>query len=77
MGKKITLVPVIMRVPSKDCIYTPSRWQRKKRISEQEFIEKYADYGRIIKVSFNRDGISNPQEVTAYGRGLDCWWIRQ
>lgn len=26
-------------------------------------------------VSFEKDGISNPQRVTAYGWGWDCWYI--
>lgn len=69
------LKPITMRVPNSSGIYAPSKIQASREISQQEFLNKFADYPRHILVSFELDGLSNPQRVTAYGRGLDCWWI--
>jgi hypothetical protein len=63
--------------PNAECIYAPSRITKDRTIGEREFLMRYADYARVIYVSFERDGVSNPQPVTAYGRGLDCWYIVQ
>lgn len=72
---EMILIPVVMVRPSRECIYTPSRLSNPKEISKAAFLEKYADYPRSMLVSFEADGFSNPKTVTAYGRGLDCWWI--
>ena len=69
----VILQPIAMVWPNAAGVYAPSRLQKPKRISEQQFLERYADYGRSVKVSFAADGVSNPQDVTAYGRGY--WWI--
>ena len=69
------LQPIAMVTSNAAGVYAPSRLQKSKKISEQEFLKRYADYGRSVKVSFAADGVSDPQPVTAYGRGLDCWWI--
>ena len=66
------LLPLVMRAPNSDGIYAPSKLESEKELSIAEF-EKYSDVE--IKVSFNRDGISNPQTMTAYGYGLDCWYL--
>lgn len=72
----VTLHRVSMVVPTTDCIYAPSRIDTElKRLSECEFLERYADGAQCMLVSFEDDGFSNPQRVTAYGYGLDCWWI--
>lgn len=44
-------------------------------ITEAEFMVRYADNPHVVQVSFEPDGVSNPQPVTAYGFGFDCWWI--
>lgn len=67
--------PITMVRPTRDFIYTPSRLRPSKEIEYSEFVERYADHPRNIKVSFDEDGISNPQPTTAYGFGLDAWWI--
>ena len=66
------LLPLAMRVPNRDGIYAPSKLESEKKLSISEF-EKYS--GVEVKVSFDRDGISNPQTMTAYGFGLDCWYL--
>ena len=66
------LLPLTMRVPNRDGIYAPSNLENEKELSISEF-EKYS--GKEINVSFDRDGISNPQMMTAYGYGLDCWYL--
>lgn len=74
-SKTVTLQPIAMRVPNRAGVYAPSRLLDTKKISENEFMSKFADNPRVIQVSFKDDGISNPQCITAYGRGLDCWYI--
>ena len=71
----MVLQRVAMVRPNREGIYAPSRLSESKVISEGEFLTRYADHGRVISVSFEADGVSNPQPVTAYGVELDCWWI--
>lgn len=65
----VTLQPVAMITPTKEDIYAPSRIQQPKTIPYIEFLRKYADSPKLIKVSFDPDGKSNPQSITAYGFG--------
>jgi hypothetical protein len=75
-SERIKMARVAMLRPSRECIYAPSRLQpAQKTIPYTEFLERYADYPRVIQVSFADDCLSNAQPVTAYGRGLDCWYI--
>lgn len=71
----IKLIPVVMATVTRECIYAPSRLRKPMVISYEEFLKKYAEYAHSIQVSFEPDGKSNPQLVTAYGHGLDCWYI--
>lgn len=69
------LQPIAMVRVTRGCIYAPSRLRPAKHISESDFLAHYADHARPVLVSFEADGVSNPRRVTAYGRGLDCWYI--
>jgi hypothetical protein len=73
--RNVILQPVTMLRPNAQFIYAPSKLRPVKRISEREFVTCYAGSAQAIQVSFEADGVSNPQPVTAYGRGLDCWYI--
>lgn len=66
------LLPLAMRVPNSKGIYTLSELENIKELSISEF-ERYN--GKDINVSLEQDGISNPQKMTAYGYGLDCWYL--
>lgn len=68
----ITLQLIVMTRPNGDGIYSVSKLRPCKRVSQQEFMERYADNARAIKVSMNG---GDPQLMTAYGYGLDCWYI--
>jgi hypothetical protein len=74
-GGTVRLQPIAMVRPSRDCIYVPSRIRPVREVSEKEFLKRYAHTPRAMLVSFEADGVSNPQRVTAYGFGLDCWYI--
>ena len=63
----ITLYPLAMVRPTRECIYTISRLSPVVEIGHAEFLERYADQAQVILASFERDGVSNPQKVTAYG----------
>lgn len=70
-NQTITLIPLAMRQPTKQGIYTLSLLQDNKTILASQL----ADYNsRAILVSFAFDGVSNPKMIAAYGLGLDCWW---
>jgi len=73
----ITLQPIAMVVFNSLGIYAPSRLRKQKKLMQQEFLEKFADHPISIQVSFEADGISNPQTLTAYGYGLDCLYVVQ
>ena len=70
----IKLIPLAMRVPNSQGIYTLSKHSKPKKINQSDFI-KYN--GVDIKVSFHKDGISNPQTMTAYAYGMDCWYLAE
>ena len=72
--RTVTITPVA-RIPTKKCVYTPSRLSQPKTVSYKLFLTRYADNPRPIWVSFEADGKSDPQLVTAYGFSWDCWYI--
>lgn len=51
-------------------VYTPDG-KTKQVVNLGEYAQEF------VLVSFEADGFSNPRLVKAYGRGFDCWWIRQ
>ncbi len=76
----VTLQPVAMVIPNAHCVYSPSRIEPKKEISYDEFLTKYANHPRSIHVCFDEKPSSTTvfersEIVTAYGIGLDCWYI--
>lgn len=71
----LSLQPIAMVIPNRQGIYALSKISPVKEISYTEFLAKYADHPRPILVSFDPDGKSNPRLATAYGFGLDCWYI--
>lgn len=76
MGK-VKLTRIAMVTPNSKGVYASSRQTGSKIISQEEFNAKYADSARSIEVSSARDGVSNPCRTTAYGSGLDCWYIAE
>lgn len=72
---QVTLRRISMR-SYHDFIYSPStRNPIKRTISHQEFVKEYKGHSAVIQVSFDKDRVSNPLFITAYGWGLDVWWI--
>jgi hypothetical protein len=75
----VTLQPLAMRIPNKYGIYAPSKLRPLKKISYEEFLSRYADYPRALRVCFHEASSSQvllekSEWVTAYGFGLDCWY---
>ncbi len=66
MSKKITLQPVTLRTPTKEGVYAPSKNTPEKEVHIETFVSEYADTAEEMSVSFEPDGASNPQSVTAY-----------
>lgn len=76
----IVLQPLAMRFPNRHGIYSPSKLEPTKELSYDEFLARYADYPRKVRVCFDEAPSSttlrqNSELVTAYGVGLDCWYI--
>lgn len=61
------LQPVTIKKPGKQDVYSASKLRPQKEISCNEFLAKYADNARVINY--------NNSFITAYGYGLDCWYI--
>jgi hypothetical protein len=68
----ITLQPIAMLTPNSAFVYQPSRVSPVKEVSESEFLQCYADGAMALRVSM--DG-KHVEIVTAYGGGLDCWYV--
>lgn len=71
-----TLLRIAMVTPTRQGVCAPSRAASEpKEISDKEFYKHWADSARGIRVSRDADGKSNPTTETAYGRGLDAWYV--
>ncbi len=70
MSNDVYLQRIAMVAPTEECIYAPSRTQTYKTINQSEFMEKYYENARVMGVSFEPDGKSNPQPTVA------CWYIQ-
>jgi hypothetical protein len=76
----VILQPIAMRVPNRYGIYSPSKLKPKREISYREFLSCYADHSRKIRVCFDETPSASTifqrsELITAYGSGLDCWYI--
>lgn len=66
--KKVTLIPIAQRRPNQNFVSAPSKVRPSIEVTQEEFEAKYAGTAHTRTVSFEADGISNPQPTTAYGR---------
>ncbi len=69
-----------MTIPNIQNVYTPSKVLLQKTVSRQEFLLKYAEHPREIKVCFVETDspevlVKNTQRVTAYNPGMSCWYM--
>jgi hypothetical protein len=71
---RVRVVPIAMVRPNSQGIYAPSRIGQ-PFLTDPRNIGAIRNYSRTILVSFERDGVSNPQPVTAYGYGFSGWYI--
>lgn len=76
----VILQPIAMRIPNRQGIYSPSKLKPKKEVSYKEFLARYADHPRKIRICFvetpSPDMLLQRSEfITAYGNELDCWYI--
>ena len=69
----VKLRRVAMYTVTQECIYAPTEYT--KEVTLDYFMSRYADGGQVMRMSFEADYKSNPQQVTGYGYGLDAWWI--
>lgn len=60
------LQKLVMRVPNSDGILAPSRLLPPVFVNRSDFL-RLADNARVVMVSLEKDGISNPHRITAYG----------
>lgn len=65
LDKKVTLIPISMITPTKEHVYAPSKLESEAEVTEKEFL-KMADNSKLIPVSFDDDGKSNPVQTAAY-----------
>ena len=78
----VILQPLAMTTPNQFGIYSPSRIRPKREISYREFLAKFSDHARRIRV-FLLDGVNVDSDyllsrsivMTAYGFGLNCWYL--
>ena len=76
----IVLQPVTIQVFDGQSIYSPSKLRPIKKLPYTEFLEKYADQPKLVRVCFDKTRCSdmlfrNSEVITAYGVGTDCWYI--
>jgi hypothetical protein len=76
----VTLQPLAMRVFIPHGIYSPSQIRPNIRISYHDFLKRFADHSTLIRVCFDEEPMEdtiweNSQPVTAYGYGIDGWYL--
>jgi hypothetical protein len=76
----VILQPVTMRVPNTHGIYSPSKLRPLKAVSYEEFLSCYAIHPRGIRICLDETAspatiFQKSKLITAYGFGLDCWYI--
>jgi hypothetical protein len=76
----VVLQPVAMRVPNSHSVYSPSKLRSPEAVSYEEFLARYANHPRAIRICFDETPSSTTifersELITAYGLGLDCWYI--
>lgn len=76
----VILQPIAMRIPNRHGVYSLDKLRPKKEINYREFLTEYSDQPRKIRVCFNEvlspsTILQQSEFVTAYGYGLDCWYI--
>ena len=76
----VILQPVAMSVPNRHHIYGPSKLEPQKAIRYAEFLVRYADHPRKIRICFAETSsveemLRQANLVTAYSFGADCWYI--
>lgn len=77
---KLVLQPVTMRIFNSYGIYFPSKLQPEKIVTHDEFLEQYADFPIEMLICFDDRPdyemlLEQAKAVTAYGFGLDCYYI--
>ena len=77
---KVTLMPLAMRVPNKEYVYSPHPFKKPLVISKSEFLARFSDNPDTIKVSFDEHPKSDTihlsaKVLTAYGEGNSSWYI--
>ncbi|MBE7550463.1 MAG: hypothetical protein HS126_05235 [Anaerolineales bacterium] len=77
---QVTLQPIVMRIPNSYGVYSPSKLEPQKKIYYEEFLSRYAEYPREIRVCLDETPtpstlFQRSKLITAYGFGLDCWYI--
>jgi hypothetical protein len=78
--RTVILQPLAIRIPNRYGVYSPSKLEPQKEISYQEFLSRYADYPRKIRVCLDETPSSETllqksEWFTAYSFGLDCWYV--
>ena len=71
---RVLIVPVTMIRPNSECIYAPSHLAHPFYTNKSN-LRAIVNCSRTILVSLEKDGISNPQPMMAYGLGWYCWFV--
>jgi hypothetical protein len=76
----VILQPIAMRIPNTYNIYFPSKLEEKKTVRYEEFLARYSDQPKRIRICFDEtSSIETMRQrsklVTAYSCGLDCWYV--
>lgn len=76
----VILQPVAMRIPNPHNVYSLSKLRLQKTVTYNEFLSHYANHPQGIRICFDDELNSTTifeksKMITAYGFGLDCWYI--
>jgi hypothetical protein len=69
-----------MRIPNSYDVYSLSQLRPLVVVSDKEFLARYANHPVGVRVCFDEAPIpativQRSEFVTAYGFGLDCWYV--
>lgn len=80
--RKVILQPITLRFSNEHNIYSVSKLKPRKLLNYRDFLSRYADHPRLVRICFFDEEPSSEDMmlqksrlITAYNFGLGCWHI--
>lgn len=69
----VKITPLAMTVPNEGGVYSISKIMQSESLTLPEFNKRFRGYNKKIKIG----NLNNWEYKTAFGYGLDCWYLAE